>query len=377
MKRAWIKWAVAGVVLALLAGGVLKALNSRKAQKEALEQSTRAVSNELELAPSDVLKAEPKTLAQGLPVSGALKAINTAVVKARVAGELQGLTLREGDAVSAGQVIARIDPTEYLARLKQAKEQADAARTQIEIAQRQFDNNRGLVDQGFISKTALEASSSTLIGAQATYKAALAAVDVAKKQLDDSVMLAPLSGQISQRLAQPGERMAIDGRVVEIVDLKQLELEATLSATESMQVRVGQGAQLQIEGTTQTVNAKVARISPSTLPGSRSVLVYLSVEGTPGLRQGLFAQGMLGTQLKQGLAVPLDAVRTDKPQPYVQVVEDNKIAHRNVSLGARGSTADSAQIWVLVDGLKDQEVVVRGELGSLREGTAVTLSKAR
>lgn len=377
MKRAWIKWAVAGVVIALLAGGVLKALNSRKAQKEALEQSTRAVSNELELAPSDVLKAEPKTLAQGLPVSGALKAINTAVVKARVAGELQGLTLREGDAVSAGQVIARIDPTEYLARLKQAKEQADAARTQIEIAQRQFDNNRGLVDQGFISKTALEASSSTLIGAQATYKAALAAVDVAKKQLDDSVMLAPLSGQISQRLAQPGERMAIDGRVVEIVDLKQLELEATLSATESMQVRVGQGAQLQIEGTTQTVNAKVARISPSTLPGSRSVLVYLSVEGTPGLRQGLFAQGMLGTQLKQGLAVPLDAVRTDKPQPYVQVVEDNKIAHRNVSLGARGSTADSAQIWVLVDGLKDQEVVVRGELGSLREGTAVTLSKAR
>ena len=377
MKRAWIKWAGAGVVIALLAGGVLKALNSRKAQKEALEQSTRAVSNELELAPSDVLKAEPKTLAQGLPVSGALKAINTAVVKARVAGELQGLTLREGDAVSAGQVIARIDPTEYLARLKQAKEQADAARTQIEIAQRQFDNNRGLVDQGFISKTALEASSSTLIGAQATYKAALAAVDVAKKQLDDSVMLAPLSGQISQRLAQPGERMAIDGRAVESVDLKQLELEATLSATESMQVRVGQGAQLQIEGTTQTVNAKVARISPSTLPGSRSVLVYLSVEGTPGLRQGLFAQGMLGTQLKQGLAVPLDAVRTDKPQPYVQVVEDNKIAHRNVSLGARGSTADSAQIWVLVDGLKDQEVVVRGELGSLREGTAVTLSKAR
>lgn len=377
MKRAWIKWAVAGVVLALLAGGVFKALNSRKAQKDALEQSTRVVSDVLELAPTDVLSAEPKTLAQGLPVSGALKAINTAVVKARVAGELQGLTLREGDAVTAGQIIARIDPTEYLARLKQAQEQADAARTQIDIAQRQFDNNRGLVDQGFISKTALEASSSTLIGAQATYKAALAAVDVAKKQLDDSVMHAPLSGQISQRLAQPGERMAIDGRVVEIVDLKQLELEATLSAIESMQVRVGQGAQLQIEGTTHTVNAKVARISPSTLPGSRSVLVYLSVEVTPGLRQGLFAQGMLGTQLKQGLAVPLDAVRTDKPQAYVQVVEDNKIAHRNVTLGARGQTAQNPQMWVLVEGLKDQEVVVRGELGSLRAGTAVTLSKAR
>ena len=287
MKRAWIKWAVAAVVMTLLALGIFKALNNRQAQKNALEQSTRVVPSALELAPTDVFKAEPKTMAQGLQVSGALKAINTALVKARVAGELQGLTVREGNTVSAGEVIARIDPTEYLARLKQAQEQADAARTQIEIAQRQFDNNRGLVDQGFISKTALEASSSTLIGAQATYKAALAAVDVAKKQLDDSVMRAPLSGLVSQRLAQPGERMAIDARVVEIVDLSQLELEATLSATESLQVRVGQSAQLQIEGTPHAVNAKVARISPSTLPGSRSVLVYLSVEGTPGLRQGL------------------------------------------------------------------------------------------
>ena len=377
MKRAWIKWTLAGLVLVLLAAGVFKALNNRKAQKAALEQSTRVVSNVLELTPSDLLSAEPQTLSEGLQVSGALKAINTAVVKARVAGELQGLSVREGDAVRAGQVIARIDPTEYLARLKQAQEQADAARTQIEIAQRQYDNNRGLVDQGFISKTALEASSSTLIGAQATYKAALAAVDVAKKQLDDSVMAAPLSGQISQRLAQPGERLAIDARVVEIVDLQQLELEATLSATESLQVRVGQGAQLQIEGTTQTVNAKVARISPATLPGSRSVLVYLSVQTTPGLRQGLFAQGVLGTQRTQGLAVPLDAVRTDKPQPYVQVVEDGKIAHRPVRLGARGQAQGSAETWVLVEGLKDRDQVVRGELGSLRAGTAVTLSQAR
>lgn len=377
MKRAWIKWTLAGLVLVLLAAGVFKALNNRKAQKAALEQSTRVVSNVLELAPSDLLSAEPQTLSEGLQVSGALKAINTAVVKARVAGELQGLGVREGDVVRAGQVIARIDPTEYLARLKQAQEQADAARTQIEIAQRQYDNNRGLVDQGFISKTALEASSSTLIGAQATYKAALAAVDVAKKQLDDSVMVAPLSGQISQRLAQPGERLAIDARVVEIVDLQQLELEATLSATESLQVRVGQSAQLQIEGTTQMVNAKVARISPATLPGSRSVLVYLSVQTTPGLRQGLFAQGVLGTQRTQGLAVPLDAVRTDKPQPYVQVVEDGKIAHRQVRLGARGQAQGSTEIWVLVEGLKDRDQVVRGQLGSLRAGTDVTLTQAR
>ena len=104
MKRAWIKWAVAAVVVTLLALGIFKALNNRQAQKNALEQSTRAVPSALELAPTDVFKAEPKTMAQGLQVSGALKAINTALVKARVAGELQGLTVREGNTVSAGEV---------------------------------------------------------------------------------------------------------------------------------------------------------------------------------------------------------------------------------------------------------------------------------
>ena len=111
----------------------------------------------IELKASNLLQAEPQMLVQTLAVSGNLKAINTVAVKARVAGELIELTGREGDSVRAGQVIARIDPTEYQRRLRQAEQQADAAKTQIDIAQRQYDNNKALVDQGFISKTALEA----------------------------------------------------------------------------------------------------------------------------------------------------------------------------------------------------------------------------
>ena len=87
-----------------------------------------------------------------------------------MAGELQGLTLREGDTVKAGQEVARIDPTEARARLRQAQQQADAAKSQVDINQRQYNNNRALVDQGFISATALVTSQASLEAAKASYQ---------------------------------------------------------------------------------------------------------------------------------------------------------------------------------------------------------------
>ena len=100
---------------------------------------------------------------------------------------------------------------------------------------------------------------------------------------------------VAQRLAQPGERVAVDGRIVEIVDLSRLELEATLSAADSVAVRVGQQAVLRVEGNDRAIAARVARINPSAQAGSRSVLAYLAIDDPAGLRQGLFAQGTLGT----------------------------------------------------------------------------------
>jgi RND family efflux transporter MFP subunit len=164
----------------------------------------------VELAATDLVVAAQRNLAQGLPVSGSLKAVQSALVKARVPGELQGLTLREGDAVKAGQIVARVDAGEYQSRVRQAQEQADAARAQIDIAQRQWDNNKALVDQGFISRTALDTSLNNLNAAKANHKAALAAVEVARKSLDDTVLAAPISGVVAQRLAQPGERVGVD-----------------------------------------------------------------------------------------------------------------------------------------------------------------------
>jgi RND family efflux transporter MFP subunit len=368
MKRHW-KWLVAALVLLLVAGGALRAVSARKAQQQVDVTAAGKAETLVELAAGDVVKAELRELAQGLPISGSLKAVNSAVVKARIAGELQDLTVREGDSVRAGQVIARVDPTEARARLKQAQEQADSAKAQIDIAQRQWANNKALVEQGFISKTAADTSLNNLSAAEANHKAALAAVDVARKGLDDAVLRSPIAGVVAQRLAQPGERVGIDARVVEIVDLSRLEMEATLSAADSIAVRVGQEAVLQVEGSARPVLAKVARINPNAQAGSRSVLAYLSIADPAGLRQGLFAQGTLGTARASALAVPLSAVRTDKPSPYVQVVENNQVAHKSVETGARGESGK--ETWVAVTGLAPGAVAIKGHVGPLRAGSAV------
>ncbi|MEY3145558.1 MAG: hypothetical protein RL342_1229 [Pseudomonadota bacterium] len=371
--KSWLKWLILVLVLALLAAGALRLISARQAQKAELaaQQSAAQVPAVLELAAADVLRVQTLELVQSLAIAGPLRASNSAFVKARVAGELQGLVLREGDRVSAGQVVARIDATESQARVRQAQQQAEAARAQVDIARRSFDNNRSLVEQGFISKTALDTSAASLAAAEASFRAAQAGADLANKSLEDTVLRAPMAGVVAQRLAQPGERLAVDTRIVEIVDLSRLELEASLSPADSLLVRPGQEAVLSIEGASQTLSAKVLRVNPSAVAGSRAVLAYLAVQSNPGLRQGLFVQGRLSVGTLQVLAIPLAAVRTDKPLPYVLLIQDGAVVHQTVELGARGEQAD--QTMVGIKGLPERAVILSGTLGSQRAGTRVKL----
>lgn len=409
--RKSLKWLLALLVLVLAVAGAMRLLAYRKAQQAATSASaTASTETYVTLAPTDVVRAGMQDLVRTLPLSGSLRAVDSVVLKARVAGELTGLTVREGDAVTAGQVIARIEPTEYRSRVRQAQEQADAARAQAEVTQRAYDNNKALVAQGFISGTALDASQSNLNSALATHRAALAAVDVARKTLDDTVLRSPLSGLVAQRMVQPGERVSIDTRVIEVVNLSRLEIEATLAAADSVAVKVGQRATLEIEGsgsapqpaavitpgdagnpgssnmggaganaaTDRSTGASVVRVNPSAQAGSRSVLVYLRLDRSTGFRQGLFAQGTIEIDRIRTMALPLSAVRVDKPGPYVQVVVDGRIAHRPVRTGQRGSgtpdTQGVSQPLIEVSGVEDSALVVAGAVGSLREGTAVRLA---
>jgi RND family efflux transporter MFP subunit len=374
MMKLRLKWIVIAAAVVALGAGGFHTWQTRKQQKLLIDaqQASQKDRASVQLAATDVVTVQTLVLSQGLPISGQTKAVNAAFVKARVAGELQGLQVREGDFVQAGQVLARVDSTEYAARLRQSQQQAQAAKAQVDIAQRSFDNNRALVDQGFISKTGLDASASNLAAAQASFSAAQSGAEVLQKAVEDTVLRAPIAGQVAQRLAQNGERVAIDGRVVEIVDVRRLELEATVAVAEAMQVRVGQSAQLSFEGAAQSVAARVVRINPSATPGSRAVMVYLAITGNEALRQGLYAQGLLATGSVSALALPLSAVRTDKPAPYVQMLEGDRVRHVPVVMGARGEL--NQQTMVEVSGLSAGAQILIGGVGPMLADTVVSLA---
>jgi len=377
MKR-WMGWVIGLVAVALIAAVALRTLQSRRAALAAASAPASAPLA-LELAASDVVVARQAELVGTLAISGGLKAVNSAVVKAKVAAEVKALSVREGDAVKAGQVIGQLDTLEVDLRLRQAEQTAASARSQLDIAKRSLENNRALVDKGFISSTALEASIATEAGAAATYQAAAAATDLARKARSDAVLVAPIAGIVSQRLAQVGERVAVDTKLVEIVDLSRIELEAAIAPEDVGGVQIGQAARLAVDGLAEPVVAKVARINPSTQAGTRAVMVYLALAPQPALRQGLFARGSIESQRKRSLVVPLSAVRVDQAQPYLLEVVSGKVVQRKVVLGLRGDAAFDGRLESaveIVSGIAEGATVLRGSAGTVRDGTAVKLGTA-
>jgi len=372
----WKLWLILVLLILGISWGVWRALERRATQQAAASQAAAALQQApvFALEAADLATAERLTITTTAPVSGAVRALQTAAIKARTAGEVRGLRKREGHPVRAGEEVARIDPTEARARVRQAEQQATSAQAQAQIAQRTLDNNQALVRQGFISATALETSQSNLSAAEANHRAALAALDIARKTLNDTVLRSPLDGQVSARYVQNGERVGVDTRILEVVDLSAFEIEAALPPDDAALVTTGQRALLRVEGLAEPVEATVDRINPSVQAGSRAVLVYLRLPAQPSLRQGLFAKGHIVTGGQQVVAVPALTVRNDKPEPYVQTVEDGLVRHVRVRVLINGLAGDHPMTGV--EGLPEGSQVLRAGTGALREGTAVTLPDA-
>ncbi|MBC7993046.1 MAG: efflux RND transporter periplasmic adaptor subunit [Rhizobacter sp.] len=378
-SKRWLKWLIAAIVLLALGGVVAKKLQARKLERSAAAAASSKAVQSFDLSPADVVVASPQELVRTLSVSGGLKAVNSGFIKAKVAAEVKSLTVREGDSVKAGQVIGQLDTSELALRLRQSEQTAASSRAQLNIAQRALENNRALVAQGFISPTGLETSVSNEAAAQASYGAAVAAVDLTRKSLADARLVAPISGQISQRLVQVGERVSIDARIVEVVDLSRIELEAAMAPEDVVDVKVGQVARLIVDGFADPMPATVARINPSTQAGTRAVMVYLALAPHPGLRQGLFAKGTIELQRRSALVAPVSAVRIDQAKPYVLAVVDGKVVQKTVTLGARGEAtlgAGRESVVELSEGLAAGSTLLRGTVGQLREGTPVSVSTA-
>lgn len=378
MKRL-LRWFLVIAVIAAVALSVVRLLVERRQAQS--KPAVPAQAQVLELTGADVVTLTRGAGSRTLELSGTVKAVETAFVKARVAGEILRIHAREGEAVKAGQRLVEQDTTELDLRLRQAEQQVAASRAQLEIAQRGLANNRALVTQGFISATALESSVSNEAAAQANLLVALAAVDIARKARADATLTAPLSGIVAQRLAQPGERVGLDARLLEIVDLSRLEVEASVPAEDVAALKPGRPARFEVDGIPATFAGKVARVNPSTQAGSRAVSVYLSVDAHPALRQGLFARGTVVLEERQGLWLPASAVRLDRALPYVLALEDGKVTARTVRTGlrSRGSgngpgKANEGDRVEIVEGLSEGAQVLAGSINAVADGTAWKLA---
>ncbi len=378
MRRLKLGWVVGMVAVLLVAGFVARTLYARS-QQRAEAAAPAKPPQAMDLRASDVVVARVQPFNRTLPISGSLKAVDSAVVRAKVAAEVKTLSVREGDTVTAGQTIGQLDTLEVDLRVQQADQNAASARAQLDIAQRALNNNRALVAQGFISATGLETSISNEAAARATFEAAMAAVNLARKARTDARLVSPISGLVSQRLVQPGERVAVDAKLVEIVDLSRIELEAAVAPEEIGRVAIGQAARLASEGLDGPVTARVMRVNPSTQAGTRAVLVYLRLDARPGLRQGLFLTGSIDLSTRSALTVPLSAVRVDQAQPYVLAVVSDRVEQRKVTLGQRGELPIDGSVESVVEltsGVTDGALLLRGSAGALRDGTRVRLLAA-
>jgi membrane fusion protein, multidrug efflux system len=339
--------------------------------------STAIKNTTLEFLPQEIFKVTPTELKQTMALSGALRAVDQASVKARVAAEVREVLVREGESVTAGQILVRMDTSEFQARVDQAKGNLHAMRAQLDIATKNRDNNRALLDKGFISRAAFDNTASQFAAAQANVESAQGALDIVQKLLNDSVVRAPISGLIAVRNVQPGEKVSIDYKLLDIVNLKKMECEALVPTSDISKIKIGQSVLLHSEGLAEEFIGNVTRINPATQAGSRSIAIYIQVANPQDiLKVGMFVDAQLVLRTKANvIAIPQTAVHKESSGAYVYALENNLIARKNITLGQDGRSGEVALIEI-TSGLNAEDQIIKTDMGNLRPGTAVRITPA-
>jgi membrane fusion protein (multidrug efflux system) len=377
--RRWRKPALLALVLALLAGGGWAWMHA--GAKPATDGAAAPGQDKpklpvYELAAGDVATIAARGLSLTLPLSGSLMPLTQATVKSKVSGIVLETTVQEGMTVAAGQVIARLDGAELRARAAQQQASLDEANARLALAKKNNLNSEALLRQNYISRSAYDTTQNSVELAEAAVAAARAQLDMARIALADTTLKAPLSGVVSKRYVQAGEKLAPDTAVMAIVNLNELTLEAQVPASEIPRIRVGQDVQFRVDGFDQrNFTGKVARINPTTEAGSRAMLVYISVKNADGaLRGGMFAKGQITTAKNAARPLlPLAALRKDGAKDVVYRIENGVVAAQPVTLGLRSE--DDGLVEVL-DGLAPGAMVLAAPLDGVKPGSKVKLLSA-
>ena len=325
------------------------------------------------LATTDVATVASTTIEDGVALTGDLHPIETIDVRARIDGDLETVYVRAGEQVRAGQLLARFESSEQESGRASAEADRVAANAELQNAQWTLEQNESLFKAGAIAERDLKVSQQAVATARARLAAAAARLRSSGNEARDTRVVAPASGVVEKRLVDGGVHLSRGAPMFTIVRSGTLELAAAVPARQAGVVRVGQVVHFVADG--RRFDGKVARVSPTIDPTTRSVSVYVQVPNPDNtLRGGTFATGrVVARSLTNVLAIPTAALRQGQEdgKPFVYRIDGRTLNIAPVQLGVVDEQQGVAQV---TEGLQAGDRIVVGNVGTLGRGMQITIA---
>lgn len=288
--------------------------------------------------------------------TASLEAPAEAQVVAKGSGVVLQIFVEEGDQVTAGQVLARIDPD-------RPRLEMERARATVRKLENNYRRSKELLESKLVSAEASEQIRYDLESARASY-------ELAQLELSHTNIVAPISGVIAQRMIKPGNLIALNAPAFRIVDISQLEAVLNVPERELATLKAGMPLRMIADAVPGRVfEGRVDRISPVVDPGSGTFRVVTAFEGGGLLRPGMFGRiEVVYDQRKDALTMPRIALLDDEGEPAVYVVRENKAVRTPVELGyVNGELAE------VLSGVKEGDEVVTAGKVAIRDGSSVEI----
>jgi len=297
--------------------------------------------------PVEVVPVVRRGIASYIETNGTLEADNEVDIVARTAGPLVELLAEEGDDVTRGQLLARLDDIEYRTQLEIARVTKNEARLSFERAKR-------LNEEQLISPEAYEQ-------ALAGFESATAQYEGSRIQLGYAEIQAPFSGKIIQRYVDLAEQVSVNAALFRISDFDPLLCPIQIPERALPRLRVGQSAYLTVEPyPEERFEAEVLRIRPVVDADSGTVRVTLEVQARGLLRPGMFARVYVETDRHQdALVVPKAALSLESIGDTVYVADGRTASRREVELGF----TEGDHVEILSGVAEAESVIVVGQDG--------------
>ena len=325
------------------------------------------------LGPESVVVLDSVTLKSGPAISGTLTAEREARVRAQVAGTVTATYPEQGQRVTQGAVLARIDDQAVRDAYFSARSQVRSAQLAQEVAKRNLERSETLARAGAIADRDLETATWNATNADAQLADAKARLASAEQELQYTTVRAPFAGVVSERSASAGDVVQTGGALYTIIDPASLRFDGTVPAEQVGQLERGASVEFAVSGYPGKVfNGKLDRINPTADPATRQVRVYVSVPNPDQrLVAGLYAEGRVGTAVRRAVVAPASAVDQRGVTPTVLRIRQGRVEQVTVQLGARDEADDRIELRA---GVAAGDTLLLGNAAGVLPGAAVRVS---